>query len=1311
MNLDGLRAIRHKQEIIPTRTAQDLIDRPKDVDDVYKDHSRTYVPLHGRNESGIEPLVNNFIRHVKEKRVPRGIISADFGYGKTSAGLYLWQKANDARIIAVPPFGMTQLEDFVHATYGWVRYCLSESVPALVPQAEVIYKRYIERSIEALAKRYSASSENLTQMVNDGRVRLDIVPRDIVAFFKEMTSLVRQANFNGLIVIADELQQYLDPEIKSGKVEPLAPLFEVIAQIMASAGQLEFGLMLIMTTKELSRINDQRGDLLDRMRDHRLDLRTSYDDDFPRRLWHRFANSFDFEDLAHHVIDPLTLNSLGQIANRQDLSNGPRTVINAFNLAVDRFLQAEGHIEAYSPHSLMDDFLAGSMHFDGQSHIQARLSRALSAPFVQGNAQHEAAIKLMAAFPQTGVTADIQTTYDLRTAFQTIKTYGFPEWVIEVGDRQNPGFVLRGLETAQESADELTSILREFARHYDPQTAHSMRNVVNTFLELVQAQIFRSEQWTRRQIQAREFMIQASLIVEGAFPNIIQKFPSRLVQICILGDDEQNQEIQTGDCSLIFYLGRYLNQTQVVRQQFLGEGSIDTENHLAEFWLNLMILCGDKLSRNLQERLGRVLDLNEVTVFQVLALAHYLGEQVKRGQLSKPVSQAIETSILKALFDTALSTLFNPALDQDSGLTGPRIIENVVKKLIEARYGDFYVTFITYAQWKDSIRRYIGILEKLGSYSQKIGISPYVDTKDDIAQFFGMATTGFETFISRMPDLVHIENNHFPTRSEMKQGKKGGIRFTLHPLEQMIKDSLEQSQDVRQQNGSTLHALHIDDIQSALELGYKEEEIDFALQLLYARGVAERKGEWIIELERKHIAFSDVLSAVDRFYEEAKEYHSVRESADSSRFWTLASEYRKQLGTLKQNAKEADLIRLSEDLQRDTVSLQSIIQGQLQDIKSDFDRLDALYDEDDAWGEQFITPVHAGLLSNALNQTRISLEQEYQAWLLGRNKINDGLAVIRRLVDHPTLANFSSASSGIIELKQQITTSNRTHSSISRSIQHLRQWRQLAEKWTNLQDTLQRLGNQTFLDELGTLEQSIAIAFNNQNTTAFAQIEIYSRQLEDLSKRVNTLENQAERSFNQFQKDCRELLIRFGGLAENELWLPIVFSSRNPSAVYDNLYVELESRIGKLRDSFYNDWEVIDSSIALLEEIPQFADLQTASAQLNRDYSRLSKVVFPRDTQDTSLYRQHLIDLEKIRRDLSVLKQKIEATQRSVGQPALSDDEQALFKAIQKLSAKGSIKAQELRDTVNTWSDERFWLNIRSLWEKKAAQVWIKYDN
>jgi len=769
-----------------------------------------------------------------------------------------------------------------------------------------------------------------------------------------------------------------------------------------------------------------------------------------------------------------------------------------------------------------------------------------------------------------------------------------------------------------------------------------------------------------------------------------------------------HKEIQTGDCSLIFYLGRSLNQTQTNRQQFLGEGSIDTENHLAEIWLNLMLLCGDKLSRNLQERLGRVLDLNEVTVFQVLALAHYLGEQVKRGQLSKPVSQAIETSILKALFDTALSTLFNPSLDQEAGLTGPRIIENVVKKLIEARYGDFYVTFITYAQWKESIRRYISILEKLGSYSQKIGISPYTGSKDDIAQFFGMATTSFENLISRIPDLIHVENNHFPTKSEINQGKKGGIRFTLHPLEQMIKDSLEQSQDVRQQNSSTLHALHIDDIQSHLELGYKEEEIDFALQLLYARGVAERKGEWVIELERKHIAFSDVLSTVDRFYEEAKEYHSVRESADSSRFWALASEYRKQLGTLKQNAKEADLIRLSEDLQRDTVSLQSIIQGQLQDIKSDFDRLDALYDEDNAWGEQFIAPVHAGLLSNALNQTRISLEQEYQAWLLGRNKINDSLAVVGRLVDHPILANFSSASSGIIELKQQITTSNRTHSNISRSIQHLRQWRQLAEKWTNLQDTLQRLANQTFLDELGTLEQSIATAFNKQNTTAFAQIEIYSRQLEDLSKRVNILENQAERSFNQFQKECRELLIRSGGLAESDLWLSIVFSPRNPPAVYENLYAEVESRIGKLRDSFYNDWEVIDSSIALLEELPQFADLQTSAAQLNHGYSRLSKVVFPRDTQDTSLYRQHLVDFEKIRSALSTLKQKIKIVQQSAGRPILTNDEQILFNTIQTIGARDAIPLDELRHAVTDWSEDKFWVTLRALWEKKTSQIWIK---
>ena len=57
MNLEGLNAILTKEEVIATQTAEALLERPREVDDAYKAHVRTYVPLHAGRGEGRRPAV------------------------------------------------------------------------------------------------------------------------------------------------------------------------------------------------------------------------------------------------------------------------------------------------------------------------------------------------------------------------------------------------------------------------------------------------------------------------------------------------------------------------------------------------------------------------------------------------------------------------------------------------------------------------------------------------------------------------------------------------------------------------------------------------------------------------------------------------------------------------------------------------------------------------------------------------------------------------------------------------------------------------------------------------------------------------------------------------------------------------------------------------------------------------------------------------------------------------------------------------------------------------------------------------------
>ena len=539
----------------------------------------------------------------------------------------------DARLAVVPPFSLNRLEDFLDATAGWVVYTLNKTAPALVNQALERYNFYHDRSVETTALRYNMPPEQAVQMARDGVLLLTATPNEIVGFFKEMTQFVQAAGFDGLVVIADELQQYFEPEIKSGKRDPLAPLFQIIEELVNLQGELAFGLLFIITSKELGVINDQRGDFTDRLRGNTLDLRAIYDREFPLRLWARFAETFDYTDLSEHIIDLNTLIGLGQIATRQDLSNGPRTVINVFRRVAQRALEATGQLSPYTPIDLIDDFLANRIAFDARKTIQEATSRALNASFVRGNSALEAAVKLTAAFPQDGVNQDIQQTYDLVEAFTELKASGFPEVVIEIGDRNNPAITLHELNTTQQNADELTLILREFARHYQPQAENQLQRAVNSFLSLL-GLVFKSENWSvQKGPILRNLAQNAEVVYEGSFPDMERMFPQRFVHVRVLGDDEDEYETRLGgECKLVFYLDRHLDVPTSERANILGQLRTDTAKLCAVFSLNLMLPCFESLSRSIQDLLRRVVDAEQVTPLMVLELHDYLGDVISHKQ-------------------------------------------------------------------------------------------------------------------------------------------------------------------------------------------------------------------------------------------------------------------------------------------------------------------------------------------------------------------------------------------------------------------------------------------------------------------------------------------------------------------------------------------------------------------------------------------------------------------------------------------------------------------------------------------------------
>lgn len=1323
MNFDGLHAILNKEEVIPTRQAQDFLNDSQEIDDIYKNHVRTYIPLQsGIDEaSGVLAFASKFIRQIKDARAPRGYITADFGYGKTSAGLFVWQKAQDARLIAVPPFRLSRLEDLLDATAGWVAYILGKSVPQFVERVAEIYRFYHDRELGDLAKRYGVTLEQAERMYSDRALQLSIAPKEIVRFFVEMTELVQAAGFEGLVIVPDELQQYLEPEIKSGKVDPLVPLFELITELMNQQGRLAFGFLMIITSKELGVINDQRGDLIDRLRGNTLDLRAIYEREFPARLWMRFAESFDYVQLASQMIDSLTLDSLGQIASRQDLSNGPRTVINVFRRIAQRVIESNGQIKPYTPIDLIDDFLANRISFDARKKIQEVASTALASSVIRGNPALILAVKLVAAFPVDGVAREIQMHYDLAEACAELKISGFPEIVLEIGDHNHPALMLRGLDAAQENTDELTLILREFIRNYQPQAANQLQRTVNAFTSLLSL-IFKQEHWTVETITHRDFARNAEIVYNGAFPEMVRRFPERNVHIRILGDNEHVIASKfEGECSLTFILCRYFDLPTYQRQSILGEMHLDENSFSANFTLNLMLPCFDSLNRATQDQLRRVIDVEQITPLLVLSLYAYLQDAADRDGMSKPLKEMIKRSMAVRLLEAALDVLFNPAVGAQLNAAGGRIIEQIIGELIETRYHDRYHTLMTYKQWRDSLRSYISALKQLPNFSQKQGISVVEGTKDDIARLFSTTAASFDTFQSRFSQLLQIEGDTFPSRADVKAGRRGGVRFTRHPLEEIILASFEGASISTTRDGKAVRAMRLDDIyESAADLGYRRDETKFGLDIMEARELVEVDGGWVREKSRTFVSIDILNERAQLFKREADLLYQVNGQPDTKLMSQRGEQYVLRLKELRRHRNEAELLILDEQIEADSPLLQAQIEREIAELRKRISNLE-LVNLPQEWSEILVTMIRAGTFTSSINQVRLQYEQMRRQWN------NEATAYRERLYE--LVGEQNNISLGLLQrFHGRINQLTKTHLDLKdrrrlleRAVQQTEVWQGVTNQFHELLDAIQRLGEPAkhMLGQLQDIEISITKEFEKHASEAFEMGPKYKKLLSQFEQQIERFASQAERKFDREQENYRNLLIRKIGTEPAKLWQKIIYSPRNPDGVYGNFYQAVEEQMADILDDLSNNVEREQTALLALRTMSadhikndretteqELGRLDKILTNLNDQYTLLAEGATRTNVRNAENFEHWLDIVVRMQYELGNVHEAIQQLRERPEDRSLSLDEQVIFDALIRLGTNTNLI--QVYKALARVDDDVFWTAIKKLWERQIIEVIVK---
>ena len=871
MSIEGLQYLLDKKEVVPTASAVDLRERPESIEAGYLRHVRTYIPMSRLADGasfGVDEFERRLLKRVREARAPRGYITAGYGYGKTSTALYLWQRAQDAGLLAVPPFQLEKLPYLIEALYGWGAYQLRKRRPTLVPELDTLYHATVDRSLQQIAQQYNLTTDNAQDMLQRGLLSLDVLPTDYLKFFDGVTEIALRAGYNGVVLIADELQQFIRPRIRESG-DQISPLFNIL-QLMGTReadASLAFGLIISMTLEEVSLIRDtfKRADLLARMKELSLDLTDLYDNRFATTLWQRMAEAFDFQPEAAQIVDEATLQALGNISGNKNISDGPRTVVNVFGRMVRVYLERlkSGDARPYSPIDLMNDFLDEQViYFAGNEKLRSAARAALNHAFVQSQARrYVPAIKLIGAFGVEGVPRSIQQRFELEGPIDELMQKTIGE-VVRVGSNLSERTVaLLGLDSTGDP-DWLKETIRNFRIGWSPapDNRETRERTLTAFTTLLTERIFSKakvlDQREGNMVANRALVLEVD--AEHEDDNGRRRYPRRRLHIRVYWDDEPLKDSTIlGDVCIEYRLNLHSALPPDEVRRFAEAAYQSTEPNVITIPVNLQYMPDDAYMRPLHQLLKDVWSPYDLSSLVLLNIHALLSERIEDGDVPKHELSSVQSGFMSEILDYATKDLFNSQVGANVGMAGPELSQYALRVLLGQRYPK-YVTLMSSTSWASSLGKYKTALERLSNVLQRQGKLPVEITKGELSEKFNLSNTGLDNFMAANKPLLREDR-------PLSDKKPGQVTFTLHPLEQAVMGWLSESEKTTQQGKYTTKRIEKSVImRRASTLGYLDDEIEKSIELLVTRELIAVAGDWIIEKVSEAVNVDQLRTACDQ---------------------------------------------------------------------------------------------------------------------------------------------------------------------------------------------------------------------------------------------------------------------------------------------------------------------------------------------------------------------------------------------------------------------------------------------------------------
>ena len=860
MPVHDLDLILNKEAIITTYPATYLRSSPEEVERNYLTYARTHIPL-GDTTRYVETIFKWVGGPNKGAFI--GAVAGDFGHGKTSFQVHVWEQSTRHKVLAVPPFHWNSVADMVDGVAAWVSYCLTKTDAKLARKAARIYETYKQKSLQDVAKEIAT---RMGQDVDDvlatlkaaeeagNPVALNVTPERFLEYCTEVTEVAKEAGYAGILVLLDE------PEVAARhlSIDALVFILFELANGLAQR-QGDYGVFISIPEKFLASIQSRHAALTARLQARNCfpRLKDLYGPDFAEVLWSRYVAEFELGQVSGEIVSPEALEAIGQVGSsaRTDLSYGPRTVVSAFRQMVYRHRETA---KTYQPVDFVNDCLEGNILvlLDYPTLVQ----QLLGLPEYRDDAD---VIKLLAAFPN-GMPAKLASAYGAEKRLAELRRRGNVVYKSE----DTYGLVALRQGAVVGAVDQLRETVAEIVDEYAP-SPRAFEAAVEAFITHVIPLVFERRQ--KQQLLGWEHegkwlsRPDKTKIIElhGAFRQTEKDYPARAVAVAVGPQKVATKAIlpanEPGEfpTDILYHFAMRWSPEEPAPERWIEVSAGDPKARRSASVRLVLDFSAEVLSWDLREELKELLDSTR----SPLAFL-YLVNKMDRVELAREHDAVWRTIRDQTLRDLLLSFVDTAAARQQAKeqvgqtISGalPDFLGSISRLILMSRY-PHYRTLIRTPQWQEKVGDYIRALKNQDiPLACKRGRELWRAEGDSAAKAFGTsqmnlvggAFAGFESLIS-----IKSAGRNEPTE----------VDFRIHPLEQAVKEAVTSHPKAARASiqGKECPYLTVHDLVPLfMGSGYQLEELQCIVEIGDSRGTFRKA-----ELRGRPIVYSPPIDPVE----------------------------------------------------------------------------------------------------------------------------------------------------------------------------------------------------------------------------------------------------------------------------------------------------------------------------------------------------------------------------------------------------------------------------------------------------------------